>query len=330
MRFKDLTSEDKNWIQTTYRTLKSKEEIYEKVCNKFSVASRTVRKWAKKMGLSRNYKDRVYDIKVVDSVVVRPHHAKILLFDIETAPLSSYIWGLWNQNIGHNLAMLKSDWYMLTWAAKWLFDDKVMSDKASSQEAIDEDDYRITKSLWELIEEADIVIAHNGKKFDIKRINTRFLKHDLPHPMPYELIDTLEHARRHLSVSSNKLDYLGEFLKVGRKEETGGFDLWKRSVKGDEEALSKMENYNIGDVRLLEDVYLKMRRFIKPHPNMGLHIGEDVHACPTCASADLERGGKYKTSVAVYEAFRCNSCGSIGRSRKSNISRKNLLTSTGR
>jgi DNA polymerase elongation subunit (family B) len=329
MTYRDLTPEDKLWIKEVYTTQTNKNVIYDMVGRKFDVYARTVRKWAKRLGLSRKYRDRVNHIVVVDHEIVKPpHQAKILLFDIETAPLTAYIWGLWNQNIGHNLAMLQSDWYMLTWSAKWLFGTEIMSDRLTSIEAVEEDDKRITQSLWELINEADVIIAHNGKKFDVKRINTRFLKHDLPQPMPYKLIDTLEHARKQLSVSSNKLDYLGEFLNVGRKAETGGFDLWKRCVKGDTDALIKMETYNKGDVTLLEDVYLKIRRFIKPHPNMGLHITEDIQCCPTCASEELERGGEYHTSVAIYEAFRCKSCGSIGRSRKSEAKYKHLVTPT--
>lgn len=325
MKF-NLTPEQRVRFITIYDNSPSKKEAYSRISHEFKIADRTVRKYAKKLGLSRKYKDRVENITVNTPTVVKPHRAKVLLFDIETAPMSAYVWGLWNQNIGTNLAMLQSDWFMLTWAAKWLFEEEILSDKLTPSEAVFEDDSRITKSLWDLINEADILIAHNGKKFDIRKINTRFLKHDLPHPMPYEVIDTLEHARKQLGVSSNKLDYLGEFLKVGRKVEHEGFKLWKACCNGDEEALARMETYNIGDITLLEDVYLKMRRFIKPHPNMGLHITEDIECCPTCGHDDLEAGGTYNTSVSSFEAFRCTNCGSVGRKRKNIVKTKNLIT----
>lgn len=258
-----------------------------------------------------------------------PHHSmKILVFDIETAPLKSYVWGIWNVNLGHSLNMLESDWFMLTWSAKWLFDDKVMSDKLTSEEVLNEDDKRISKSLWDLLEEADVVVAHNGLKFDIKRINTRFLKNGLTPPMPYQVIDTLIHARRRFNITSNKLNYIGKFLGLGEKLDTGGFDLWKRCMQGEEEALTEMETYNIQDVRLLEDVYLALLPYIKPHPNVGLFVKEDVHSCPSCGSHDLKWEGTYTTYANQYDAFRCGGCGSIGRSRTAKPKGKSITIAT--
>lgn len=255
------------------------------------------------------------------------HSMKILILDIETAPLKSYVWGIWNVNLGHSLNMLESDWFMLTWSAKWLFDGKVMSDKLTPKEVNKEDDKRICKSLWALLEEADVVIAHNGVKFDIKRINTRFLKNGLTPPMPYMVIDTLLHARKRFNITSNKLNYIGKFLGLGEKLDTGGFDLWKRCMEGDEEALTEMEVYNIQDVVLLEDVYLALLPYIKPHPNVALFIAEDVHACPSCGSQELKWEGKYSTYANTYDAFRCK-CGSIGRSRTARPKGKNMTIST--
>lgn len=256
------------------------------------------------------------------------HDMKILILDIETAPLKSYVWGIWNVNLGHSLGMLESDWFMLTWSAKWLFDENMMSDKLTAKEVKKEDDKRISKSLWYLLEEADVVIAHNALKFDIKRINTRFLKNGLTPPMPYQVIDTLIHARRRFNITSNKLDYIGKFLGLGEKLSTGGFDLWKRCMGGDEQALSDMETYNIQDVKLLEDVYLYLLPYIKPHPNVALFISEDKHACPSCGSQDLKWEGTYATYANRYDAFRCAGCGSIGRSRTAQPKGKNLTIST--
>jgi predicted RNA-binding Zn-ribbon protein involved in translation (DUF1610 family) len=256
------------------------------------------------------------------------HSMKVLILDIETSPLRSYIWNVWNQNIGHNMAMMESDWFMLTWSAKWLYDEKMLSDKVTSEEVFNEDDSRICNSLWLLLEEADVVIAHNALKFDIKRINTRFLKNGLNPPMPYQVIDTLAHARRRFSISSNRLNYIAKFLGLGEKIDTGGFDLWKRCMMGDEDALRDMEVYNIQDVKLLEDVYLELLPYIKPHPNVALFVAEDVHVCPSCGSDDLNWEGTYTTYANRYDAFRCGDCGSIGRSRTAKPKGKNITIAT--
>jgi len=246
--------------------------------------------------------------------------AKVLVFDIETAPLRSYTWGVWQQDVP--TPMIISDWFMLTWSAKWLFDDEIMSDAITPEEVAEEDDKRITKSIWKLLNEADIVIAHNAKKFDIKKVNSRFLLNGLNPPMPYQVIDTLLHLRGKFSLSSNKLDYVNKLLGIERKMDTGGFALWDGCIRGDQESLDKMEEYNRVDVSILEETYLKIRSWIQPHPNMGLFIEDDVERCPACGGQHINFSGTpYRTAVSAFASFRCLDCGSVGRSR-TNISKK--------
>lgn len=238
---------------------------------------------------------------------------RILVFDIETSPLMGYVWSMWKQNVSSN--QLISDWFMLTWSAKWLFNEEIFGDSLTREEVINQDDKRLTKGIWNLLDQADIVIAHNGDKFDLRSLNTRFLYHGFNNPSPYQSIDTLKHARKQLRVSSNRLDYIGQFFDIGRKLEHTGFDLWSGFLKGDKDSMKLMLDYNKQDVKLLEDVYLKLRPFIKPHPNLSLFIGDNISRCPTCISDQLEPAGEYHTYTNVYEALRCKECGSMSRSR---------------
>jgi len=282
--------------------------------------------------ISREINEHFEDDVVYQELKRKNNQAKILIFDIETAPALSYIWGAWNQNPGSNLSMIQNEWFMFSWAAKWLFEEDVMSDKLTSKEAVSQSDGRLVKGLWDLIEEADIVVAHNALKFDVKRMNTRFLKAGLMPPMPYQVIDTLVHARRKFALLSNKLDHLADFLDLEGKMKHSGFSLWDRCYKGEPEALEEMEVYNIQDIAVLEEVYLKLRPWINPHPNIGLFVEDDVQACPACGSDSLDWSGTkpYRTYVNEYSAFRCNNCGSVGRSRKSDTTaqqKKNLTVS---
>lgn len=270
------------------------------------------------------YKPTNYDTKVNPKPYKEQVNtsAKVLILDIETAPIRAYVWGIWNQNIGLN--MIQSDWFCLTWAAKWLFEDKVYSGKCTPKEVLKQDDKRIIKGIWELVNEADIVIAHNGEKFDMPKLNSRFIINDLHPPLPYQNIDTLKHIRRQFGFTSNKLDYVNKLLNLERKTDTGGFELWERCMKGEQEALDLMESYNINDVRILEETYLHIRAWIKPHPNMGLFILDETQSrCPSCGSADLIAEGKaYNTTANVYEQYRCGNCGSTSRKRLSSLTIK--------
>lgn len=249
------------------------------------------------------------------------HTARILILDIETLPIEAYTWGIWQQNIGIN--QIKRDWTLLSWAAKWLFDNTVYSAILSQKECKQRDDKRITKSIWSLIDEADVVIAHNAKKFDLKKLNTKFIMHGLNKPSHYDVIDTLQHLRKQFGFTSNKLDHVNKLLCLNRKNENGDFSLWEDCVNGKKEALDRMIKYNINDVLILEETYLRIRNWIVPHPNVGLHVDDNLVACPTCGSEHLTETGKhYTTQVNQYTELRCDDCGSLSRSRKSVTSLK--------
>lgn len=277
------------------------------------------------------YRERTFDTSNSTYKEQIDTGAKILILDIETMPAKAFIWDVWKQNI--QPAQIISDWFIVTWAAKWLFEDAVYSGALTSSEAKKQNDKRIMNSLWTLLNEADIVIAHNGKKFDCPKINTRFLLHRMMPPSPFIIIDTLKHYQQNFAFLHNKLDYLNMKLQLPRKEETGGFELWASCYDGDQKALDKMLHYNIGDVRILESNYLILRPWIRPHPNVALHVlDEKQHRCPTCGSADLKDEGKnYHTTVNVYGLIRCNNCGASSRKRLSSVSvkqRRHLLLST--
>ena len=253
---------------------------------------------------------------------------KILIFDVETAPMRAYVWGRWKQNISLDATI--SEWYMLCWSAKWLYSDYVMSNKLTSEEAINEDDSRIIKSLWDLINEADIVVAHNAKKADVKWMNTRFILNGLNPPKPYHIIDTLEVAKREFGFSSNKLDALAGYFNIPHKLGTD-FNLWVKCVNGDEESLNYMCEYNKVDVKILEEVYLYLRPWIKGHPNCGNLTSSEIPVCSICSSKKLEllEGEYYYTSVGKYQLYRCKDCGAISRDRV-NLNKNNKLVSVGR
>lgn len=239
----------------------------------------------------------------------------ILILDIETAPMKGYVFSLWKDSV--NLDKLVSDWYILCWSAKWLFSKEILGDCLTSTEAKIQDDRRITISLANLLNKADIVITHNGKKFDLLKINARMLIHRLPPIKPYQNIDTLEIAKRQFGFTSNKLDYLAKVLGVDAKLDTD-FQLWADCVDGKQEALDYMLKYNNWDVECLEAVYLRLRPWIRNHPNLSLYYESDEIRCPNCGSTHLNKEGFYYTTVNKYQVYRCE-CGAISRVRTSTI-----------
>ena len=262
---------------------------------------------------------------------LKPHkdmaavNAKILIFDIETAPIEVYTWSLWPKFIGHD--MMIQDWTVLTWSAKWLGEPEMMNDCTNVQDP--RDDFNVCESLWQLIDKADIVVAHNGDRFDLKKMNTRFLLHGFPEPSAYRSVDTLKIAKRKFAFTSNRLDFIAKATGGEGKVKHSGFDMWRRCLAGEQAAFDEMIRYNDGDVRELERVYLELRGWDHLHPNISLYSDNDQVRCPNCGSADVEPTGKYAyTQVGQFSTYRCNDCGKISKSRvsaKSKEQKRNII-----
>ncbi len=228
----------------------------------------------------------------------------ILLLDIETFPNVGYSWGKWEQNI---IEFLRN-WYVLCFAYKWVGEKKInvvaLSDFRGYKPG--GDDRKLVERLKELLDRADIVIAHNGKKFDIKKINTRFIQYGITPPSPYLVIDTLQIARQNFSFNSNKLDDLGRDLGIGRKMEHEGFPLWLRCADGDKKAWYKMKKYNKMDIILLEKLYLKERPWLKN--NINLDVFSPITICPKCGSSNLQSRGQTYSKNMTYHQYYCKDC----------------------
>lgn len=234
---------------------------------------------------------------------------KILLYDLETTPMVSYHWGRWKVNINPENTLHES--VILAYTAKYLFDSKVYSEVLTPEEVKNFDDSRLVQNIWQLINDCDILIAYNGTKADNRWITSRFLCYNLDPPKPYLVVDPCKVFKQQFGFSSNKLDAIAAQLQVGRKISTT-FELWKQCLEGNVQALNQMKEYNIQDVFVLEDVYLKVRPYIKGHPNIANILEEDV--CPICGSKNIQPvDGYYYTAARKYPLHHCSSCGTTFR-----------------
>ena len=257
--------------------------------------------------------------------------SKVLFLDIETAPKVAHVWGLWKQNVGLN--QIIQDMFVLNWTAKWLGEEYLYSDSLHYHDLYfsePENDSIILKSIWDMLDQADYVVAHNGKKFDVPTLNSRFIQHGMKPPSSYQVIDTLAIAKGYFRFTSNKLEFLAKALDVGAKIDTGGFELWSDIVlKHDLDAFDKMVEYCEHDTVLLEQVYLKLRAWWPSHPKLNLDGDLDKMTCNVCGSHRVYKNGIRSTKVNTYQRYRCEDCGTSMRSRyaakRSKDQKKNIL-----
>jgi hypothetical protein len=230
---------------------------------------------------------------------------KSLLLDIETAPNVAHVWGLWDQNVGIN-QMLASG-YVMCWAAKWYGERAI--DFSSVMKARPK---VMLKRIHAMLDEADVVVHYNGRKFDIPTLNKEFVKAGMHPPSPYKQVDLLQVVKSQFRFPSNKLDYVAQELGLGSKVKHEGHEMWIKCMARDKDAWRAMEKYNRQDVALLEKLYDRLRPWIRNHPNRGLY--DDGIACVTCGSQNLQRRGIQRTVNTTYARLQCNDCGSWMRS----------------
>ena len=234
---------------------------------------------------------------------------KILLYDIETRPSLGYTWGAWQQNV----IEFKEDWSLLSFSAKWFGEKKIYTYALPDFKSYKRDkanDKALIKKLWGFLDEAEIVVAHNGRAFDTRKTNARFLVHGLRPPSPYKIIDTLTVARRYFKFDSNKLDELARQLKLGRKLPHTGKDLWFKCMQGDPKAWKLMKRYNENDVKLLEDLYLRLRPYLENHPH---YVGHKV--CHVCSSPRMIKRGFDMLVSGKKQRYSCQDCGHFMREK---------------
>jgi hypothetical protein len=232
---------------------------------------------------------------------------RTLIYDIETSPIIGYTWGVWEQNVIEVL----EDWQVLSVAWKWLGESTVHvvgQDDFEDYTPGVNDDYNVIEVIHDLFDEADIVVAHNGDKFDQRKVTARMIYHSMSPPAPYKQIDTKKVASRYAAFSRNSLKFLAENLNEDHKKgSAGGFETWVGCLAGDEKAWKKMKSYNKKDITSLEELYLKLRPWMTNHPNVG-RLANKENVCPKCLSDKLQSRGYRSTNTVRYRRMQCQDC----------------------
>lgn len=249
--------------------------------------------------------------------------AKVLLFDIETAPIIAHVWSLWDNNVGLN--QIVSDWHVLSWSAKWLHapENEVMYMDQRNVKNI-ENDKKILKEMWSLLDEADVVITQNGKSFDQRKLQARFLLNKFDPHSSYKHIDVKVEAQRLFGFPSHKLEYMTDKInKIYKKlkhKKFPGHELWTECLKNNIEAWEEMETYNKHDVLALEELFVNIAPW-GINVNFNIYTEGEEHVCK-CGSKEHSKNGFYYTAVGKFQRYKCKQCGAESRDRQNLLSKE--------
>lgn len=228
---------------------------------------------------------------------------KILTLDIENFPHLGYVWDLWNQNIAIN--QIDKVGRVVCFAAKWHGSEEVEY-YSDFHDGHDE----MVRQAYRLLDEADIVVTYNGKRFDIPKLKTEMVMLDPKmKPSHFQQVDLYQVAKSEFKFASNKLDFILGQLGLGGKLKHSGFQLWIDCMNNDIDAWAKMREYNKMDVVKTEELYDYVLPWISNHPNINVFSDEAVEGCTRCGSMDFQKRGFYTTTFARYRQYSCNVCG---------------------
>lgn len=231
---------------------------------------------------------------------------KRLFFDIET---SYYELRIKSFNLKNNIGRyfnhedIVKEMQIICISYKWQYEDKVHNLDWSMGEK------KMIKKFVKIMGQADEVVGHNVKRFDISVLRTRAIYHGILMFPTYRTLDTLTKARSGFRFASNKLDYIGNYLQLGGKMEHEGFELWEKVVEGDQKALERMCRYCDRDVVLLEDTYFVISPFITHNNNFAVLTGGEKWYCPECGSSNVVKYDEYATPLGIIRRqMKCNDC----------------------
>lgn len=256
---------------------------------------------------------KVVDVKVSE----KKKGPRILVYDIETSPIVAHMWSMWQQGFGLN--QIEADWFIMSFCCKWLGEDEIFYYDQRDAKNV-EDDYLLVKKLWDFLNEADICIGQNIKKFDTRKVNARFVLNGLPKPGTYRQIDTLSIVKEQFAMTSGKLEYVAgklcpEHMKDKHKDYPG-HELWVACLKGDQNAWRCMEKYNRDDVLATEALYNVLSSWDSKLPNFDVYVDEVLDM------DEWEKDGFVYTNMAKYQRYRNKVTGVQRRSRVNLLSKE--------
>lgn len=227
-----------------------------------------------------------------------------LCLDIELTPRKVYVWS--GRNYEVDVIEEIDPWYMLCFSWQWLpGKTEVFSQRMGKRYRPGKlDDYEVVARLRELLDQADIVLTHNGKKFDIKKFNSRCLFHKIKPPSDFKQIDTYQLFKGNFAEDSNKLQEIAAKYGLGNKVVHNGFPLWKACMQGEEKAWKTMERYNKRDVDLTVAAYALIREWI----NRPKTTYDNRLPCPHCDSQNTHRRGVEINSLGRWRKLQCRDC----------------------
>ena len=250
---------------------------------------------------------------------------KIVTFDIENFSNIVESWQVFGKE--WRCINVLVPWSVACFAAKWLgkkteiysvddyedYEPLIIKNKDGSILLRKPNDYTLMREMHKILDEADIVVGWNSKRFDVKKVQSRMISYGMEPPSPFKQIDVMQEKKKLAASNFNSLNETSAEWGLGAKLEHEGYPLWQGCAEGDPKAWAKMKRYCVQDVILTEKTYMFLRPWMATHPNLNVYTGA-TRSCPICQRADtLIKRGFSAAGMRRKQIYQCapsrNGCG---------------------
>jgi hypothetical protein len=204
--------------------------------------------------------------------------ANILYIDTEVSKSRFFNYGARVPSGYLNPDDLDREYYIICWVANYVGSEKLFYGCVNTKQALAWSDKDILAPLRELMDSADIIAGHNVDRFDIRKINTRFLVNGIEPVTGKKTLDTLKIARAKFAFESNRLDYISQRLGLRPKDDIRNRDWLKIVTTGDGPTLKKVLKYCKGDVKNGKGILEKLMKYSGKRTHYGSMVeGESLY-----------------------------------------------------
>lgn len=222
---------------------------------------------------------------------------KVLIWDLETAGVNSF----------------KADLSTITcFGYKWLGEKEthcLTVDQFAGWWNYGINDKPLVEEALKIMNQADMMVAHFGDKFDRRFFQGRVVIHGLTPPPPVKQRDTWRIAKTAFALSSNRLDALAMALDLKQRKHQKSRDEWPgwwlKAMAGCKKAIHDKAEYCKQDVRVLEKIYLRIRAYDNlNHPRLYSKLLHPL-TCGMCGGRQTYRGGYAFVGKNKYRRMQC-------------------------
>lgn len=132
-------------------------------------------------------------------------------------------------------------------------------------------DRHLFKELRDHLEEFDVLVAHNGIRFDLPFLQSKALKYKMKPLNPgIKFIDPVLLARKYLRLNSNRLDTVARHIGAKHQKTPLDMEIWFKAIgDGDKSCMNKIVTHCVADVEVLLEVMEAVRPFVKQIDSLG-------------------------------------------------------------